>query len=342
MFCCEKCFSDPFLSDDIPAMSELFGHDHFRTCSYCNSEQQFCVPPSALQSYFEQLIAVYKEDPSGDFLVEWLKKDWAMFVNPSMDLARAKSLLADILDDGEIVRKRFVPTNDSESDALVKWNDLRSELKHSNRYFPKTEINKNRLRELFDFLIFRDGQIGRTWFRARVQEGAELIPPDKMLAPPKEIVSHGRANPAGIPYLYIASNALTAIAEVRPHTGDQITVAEVLVDDNLHLADLRHPKITVSPIPLQDETQIAMLRTDISFLEKLGDELKRPVSKRASAYEYVPSQYLCELIKDFGFDGVVYSSSVGDGVNLALFYPEKATIQSVMPHIVRRVIVELE
>lgn len=342
MFCCDKCFSDPFLSDDIPATSMLLEGGTVRTCSYCKAEQQLCIPPAMLQSYFEQLIAVYKEDPEGDFLVELLKKDWAMFTTPSMDIARAKSLLADILDDGEIVRRKFVPVNDSESDALVKWNALRSELKHSNRYFPKIEINKTRLRELLDFLIFRDSNIGRTWYRARVQESSEIIHMDKMLAPPKEVVSHGRANPAGIPYLYIASDALTAIAEIRPHTGDQITVAEILISANLRLADLRHPKKTVSPIPLQDETQIAMLRTDINFLEKLGDELKRPVSKRAAAYEYVPSQYLCELIKDFGFDGVVYSSSVGNGVNLALFYPEKATVQGVSKHAVSRVTVELE
>ena len=30
--------------------------------------------------------------------------------------------------------------------------------------------------------------------------------------------------------------------------------------------------------------------------------------------DYVPSQYLCEFIKNCEYHGVVYSSSVGDGI----------------------------
>jgi hypothetical protein len=43
-----------------------------------------------------------------------------------------------------------------------------------------------------------------------------------------------------------------------------------------------------------------------------------------AAIDYIPSQYLCEFIKNSGFDGVVYRSSVSDGINLALFDPNKA------------------
>ena len=77
---------------------------------------------------------------------------------------------------------------------------------------------------------------------------------------------------------------------------------------------------------LSDESEISMLRSDVEFLEKLGEELTRPVLPRSAAFEYVPSQYLCEYVKVCGFDGVMYRSSVGDGVNLALFDPDVAEV----------------
>jgi hypothetical protein len=67
------------------------------------------------------------------------------------------------------------------------------------------------------------------------------------------------------------------------------------------------------------------LRSGVPFLQRLGEELTRPVLPDSAAYEYTPSQYLCEFIKKAGYDGVLYRSSVGDGMNLALFEPIQAT-----------------
>ena len=97
----------------------------------------------------------------------------------------------------------------------------------------------------------------------------------------------------------------------------------------------------VSPFLLGDENEVGLLRGDIDFLEKLGDELTRPVLPQSAAIEYIPSQYLCEFIKKSGFDGVLYRSSVSDGVNLALFDPDKAEPKSVEQHTVGKVTVEI-
>ncbi|WP_409482797.1 RES domain-containing protein [Arsenicicoccus dermatophilus] len=77
-------------------------------------------------------------------------------------------------------------------------------------------------------------------------------------------------------------------------------------------------------------------------LEALGEELTKPVLPRTAAYEYVPSQYLCEFIKNCGFDGVLYQSSVGDGVNLALFEPSEVACEDVSAYLVRKVGVTVE
>uniref|UniRef100_UPI000A90F176 RES family NAD+ phosphorylase n=1 Tax=Roseovarius sp. BRH_c41 TaxID=1629709 RepID=UPI000A90F176 len=80
----------------------------------------------------------------------------------------------------------------------------------------------------------------------------------------------------------------------------------------------------VSPFICGSSDEIVQLRADLPFLESLGHELTRPVLPRSAATDYVPSQYLCEFIKKKGFDGVLYTSSVGTGKNLALFDTEAA------------------
>jgi hypothetical protein len=336
MFCCANCFGDGHLRDEIiPRLSSTKG-----VCSYCKSEEQDLVAPALLREHFELLTSIYLQHEDGRFLVEWLKDDWALFSHARMDIAHAKELLADILDDGDIVRKSFFPSERSISDALEKWETLRAELMHANRYFPKTEINHDRLRRLFSFLLLKEGELPQRWFRARIQSGELAFRSDEMGAPPKHLASHGRANPAGIPYLYLASTALTAISEIRPHTGEVASVAEFSILRSLKIADLRHPKNTISPFILDDEDEIALLRGDVRFLEKLGEELTRPVIPRSAAFDYIPSQYLCEFAKSCGFDGVMYRSSVGDGVNVALFEPAHARVIEITRNAVLRAAID--
>lgn len=336
MRCCANCFGDEHLRlEVIPSLTDQTGN-----CSYCGSNNEFLVVPIRLRDYFELLTNIYEACDEGVTLVEWLKKDWAMFRHPTMDVAHAKELLAEILDDGDVVRKRFKPPAPDVSDALERWEALRGELMHSNRFFPQTEINLERLKRLFSFLLIKNSNIPKRWHRARIQQSGALCRLDEMGAPPKNLASHGRANPAGIPYLYLASTELTAISEVRPHTGEEISVAEFSIPEDLKIADLRHPRRTISPFILPDENEISLLRQDIEFLEKLGQELTRPVLPRSAAFDYIPSQYLCEYVKVCGFDGVMYRSSVGDGENLALFSPSCATGVDVRSIKVSRVSVE--
>ena len=161
-----------------------------------------------------------------------------------------------------------------------------------------------------------------------------------MGAPPKRLASHGRANPAGIPYLYLGSKPETAAAEVRPHTGEVACVADFTIPE-IQAVDLRNPRKLVSPFILEDASAIGQLRADLPFLERLGEELTRPVLPSGAAIDYIPSQYLCEFIKKSGFDGVVYRSSVSDGINLALFEPTKATGGAVALYNITRVSVEV-
>jgi hypothetical protein len=285
------------------------------------------------------LVSIYEPDPDGKSLVELVKEDWLIFSHPRMDNAHAKELLGEILDDGEIVRKSFSPSSIYNSEGLARWETLRDEILYKYRYFLDEALDSDRLKELLEHLIA--DQMPDVWYRTRIMNDEKPYSIGEMGAPSKRMATYGRANPIGIPYLYLSSNPETAVAEVRPHTGETACVADFTVSKPMTLVDLRNPRELVSPFVLAHANAIGQMRADIPFLEKLGDELTRPVLPRSAAIDYIPSQYLCEFIKKNGYDGVVYRSSVSDGINLALFDPDKAIGHSVSLYHISKVSVEV-
>jgi hypothetical protein len=341
MNCCAVCFGDRFLRTEIARLSNEIGQ-----CSYCNSENVTVLAPPELRDLFELLKGIYRKDSGGRLLVQWFRDDWGMFEHPKMiDDSRAKDLLAEILNDGEIVRQAFSPASEFAANHLNEdqWEKLREELMYRNRFFPETTIDLKRLGFLLDYLQLREeGDVPNLWYRARIQIGDSPFAVGEMGAPPRRSASHGRANPSGIPYLYLGSTRNTAISEIRPHTGEIACVADFRTPISLKLVDLRSPRKMVSPFFFGDEAEIGQMRSELPFLERLGEELTRPVVPQAAAIDYTPSQYLCEFIKKCGYEGVIYRSSVGDGMNLALFNPALAESGNVSQHRVTRVSVEVE
>jgi hypothetical protein len=292
MPCCAECFGDRGLRKNIiPLRSTATG-----VCSYCRSAGVAVIDPFTLAEYFELLISAYRQDNEGKLLVQWFREDWGMFEHPQMDDYRAKDLLSEILNDGEIVRRTFSPAPALDADRLGEWELLRDELMYRNRFFPNVNIDLERLERLFSRLIIDIDEVPQVWFRARIQSGDAVFQGTEMGAPPRRVATHGRANPAGIPYLYLASTSTAAISEVRPHTGETACVAEFRTPRDLKLVDLRSPKKMVSPFLLADAEDITRMRSDLPFLERLGDELTRPVVPQAAAIDYTPSQYLSEFI----------------------------------------------
>lgn len=297
------------------------------------------MPPTSLRDAFELVVTPYEEDASGKTLAQLLADDWHLFPSEKMDEAHVKELLAEIFDDGELVRKRFSPTRNPDT-SLQQWDSLRSEIMHANRWFLKGTLDIAQLREHLDALIVSPHSLSNIWFRARLMTGTTPFSPAEMGPPPSHLAAHGRANPAGIPYLYLGSHPDTAVSEVRPHTGESATIASFTLSD-AQFVDLRTPRASVSPFILDDEAKVVELQSYLPLLEKLGEELTRPVIPRSAPFEYIPSQYLCEYIKSCGFDGVVYRSSVSDGVNVAIFDPAMANIADVYEARVERVTVSV-
>ena len=133
------------------------------------------------------------------------------------------------------------------------------------------------------------------------------------VAPPVDLVPAGRINPKNIRYLYLAEDQETAIYEVRPIIGQHVSVATFRTIDEIKIYDLTKD---IKPQEIDD--------TNIDHL--LFDEIQQRFSKPNAGQEnkYIPTQYLGERIKQMGFDGLRFKSSLkSGGINIVLFDDKK-------------------
>jgi len=315
--CCGNCFDDTFLAQQIELLAQETGN-----CEFCLSRDVKLVEPFELIDRFETIFGLYEEsnDPGSCSIESLLRTDWDLF--GKLDSVKAEMLLGLIFNNFDMLQKGFTPVIQHDVSAVQEWEDFREELKHRNRFFPQNIQATEQLKVLFGFLVAPTADIPIKVYRARMCEHPQPYPLDQMGKPPAALTGNGRANPVGIPCLYVASDTNTAIAEIRPHKGEMVCVAEFEVDGKIQLADLRYPRKTISPFLLSEE-QIKLLRRYMEYLSRLSEELTMPVLPKTAHLEYLPSQYLCEFIKHCGFDGVIYRSAMGAGVNYAIFNDAK-------------------
>ena len=193
-----------------------------------------------------------------------------------------------------------------------EWEQFESGLRSSNRFVAGPEEYLDRLLEgcracsselAKDTTLFR-GRLHRPESGSQPWQSMALLPP----AP--DSCTAGRLNPEGIPYFYLASTRQTAVAEIRPWRGAQITVGGFNVTRNTQVVDLR---------PQGPETEHSSPVGWATFM------LSRPVHQ-GDRLRYVATQYLAERLKSEGFEGMLYQSSLEPrGYNVALFDTGLAT-----------------
>ena len=135
--------------------------------------------------------------------------------------------------------------------------------------------------------------------------------------PPAEThVGNGRANPEGIIYLYAASDFETAIAEVNPPLEAEVSVASIAINQDIRI--LSFASLFASSTGNGDK------RT--SWKRDFILALTRIFNIPASGSDYLLCQYISELVKDIGFDGIAFRSSkikrdfyTGKGINYTIF-----------------------
>lgn len=189
--------------------------------------------------------------------------------------------------------------------------------------------------ELPEGMILNRAQRGIDWNQRTDDNGNDLgeepvgFCAERMKPLPNQAVE-GRANPAGIPALYLGTTIETAISEVRPWIGASLSVAQFRIRRTLKALDLSHGhgKSSFSEIGfkhlINKETVDAPNKEKAVWID-IDNAFSRPITLSDNTADYVPTQILAELFCDAGYDAIVYKSHFGEqGFNIVIFDPNHA------------------
>lgn len=337
MNCCVDCFSDQGLKNRIEASSSIIG-----SCDFCGSVAVIIINCEDLSSSFEQIFGLYTSHPNAEkslqdgkpyLLHEHLLKYWSRLFNTDLlndltvkqlvnQIGRGTSIYSTPLFENPVEIEFLLGTATAPAEDLeLKWDSFSEEIKTRNRFFLSEKIDTEDLQSIFERLATIHPK-GTEFYRARISDKKLRL--DKLGKPPLHLTTPGRANPVGIPYLYVSESEETTLYETRVALHESLTIGRFVAKETISLVSLRNID-RLGPIDIIDRG--FTLEEFISYrpyLIKLEQELSSPVRKQDVHLDYLPTQFLCEFIKSLGFDAVEYKSAMNiNGYNLAIFNDQK-------------------
>ncbi len=212
-----------------------------------------------------------------------------------------------------------------------QWLSFARYLRSNNRYVLSEEW-KEFVKAVQGTAFKRETKIkkGQLFYRARighrtktkkgsVREYQHPLPKKEMSNPPARSISEGRINPAGISYLYLSDSVTTAISETKPWIGQLVSVGICEVKADLRVVDLRSD-VDFLDTCLPWDNGVSDRQKEDRIWWDIDQEFAKPTVDSAKTLDYVPTQYLAEVLKNKGYQGILYRSSLAkDGYNLALY-----------------------
>lgn len=311
---CKNCFGDKELAGFISSGNII------ANCECCGSENVEIILFDELLDFFKELFDNFKNDDGGNTLISVIQSHWGLFIDHNVGnkvLNHAINLLNTNLKSSE----DYVNFNDEIVENINHWHKLKDQLKWQKRYL--TDINFLTYDLGWDSFFESKTIIShdKVFYRARLHHKADddVYSSDKMFCPPKDFSSGGRANPSGIPFLYLSDNEKTILYEIRSSYLDEVSVASFTLAENV-----------VENIIISDFTEVPNLfaptevnkRIKATLLKKLiSRDLSTPMRRYDSDLDYIPTQFICEFIKVFtGVQGIMFRSSLHNiGNNLVIF-----------------------
>ncbi|MBT2289250.1 RES family NAD+ phosphorylase [Paenibacillus albidus] len=200
-----------------------------------------------------------------------------------------------------------------------EWEDFVEGIKNKNR-FHTDYINLDLLNSFLKFAQ-KSYDEGAIFYRARISNAEGLHRKD-MEAPPLGIASDGRVNASGISCLYLSIDKETTIREIRAGAHDFVTIGKFRLKQGISIVNLYNLH-QISPFRTIDEIDFTQHAVNRKHLEKIGNEIARPLRRQDSPLDYLPTQYISDFIKSKGYEGIEYKSTMHEGGrNLAIFKEE--------------------
>lgn len=316
-FVCKNCFADKELSGFITSQNTI------GNCSCCGSKDVEIIPIEELFDFFKELFENFQPNPSGERFISKIQGNWSLFSN----LTNGQRILNFILDKIDSPIKNSDELVDFNSEILENvnfWFKLKKQLKWERRYLTNIGYLTDDLG--WDSFFESKTVISKKdiFYRARLHKNPDekLFSNEEMFCPKKEFSTAGRANPSGIPYLYLSDNVDTVLYEIRASYLDEISVASFRLKQDLTqdviISDFTEIPSLYAPSVVNQRIKSTLLKQIISR------DLSKPMRRYDSELDYIPTQFICEFIKVFtNVQGIKFRSSLhNSGNNIVVFNQE--------------------
>lgn len=333
MYICKDCFFDVELRSEVNNNATIEGK-----CDVCGKQGKL-VDFTLFHDFFHALLELFSEANNSErTIVDIIQDEWHLFKDKDV----AKSLLSDVLvkfNFGYNINT-YVDYSNEIQDRIAVWERLKESVKEHSRFFTNMEEF-----DRYNYLTAgKSLNIGQILYRSRITpNGQKKLKCKRMGCPPKELATAGRANPIGIPYLYLSDSAKTTYYEVRAVYLDRLSVGTFRTEKDLKLIDFVYDvnlflSYNDGSVPLQ-ETIIKK-----KVIEAISSDLSKPLRRYDSEIEYVPTQLICEyckrIIDSEGTiaDGITFESSLHKGGrNYVLFDQSTVKCIKVNSHEITRI-----
>lgn len=326
MWVCKDCFLDEEIRKEVENNSTGEGR-----CDVCGKNGKRC-DISVFADFFVSVVRLFKsDDTSQDTIISLLEKDWNIFVNAQC----AQTILSEVISTNglDFSLDDTVSYTDEIISRVSVWEQLKIEVKENYRYF----VDHEKFDSYADLSPLSTLEEGAFLFRARITpDGQKKLKPKKMGCPEKGKATAGRANPLGIPYLYLCKDEETTFYEVRSVYLDRLSIGKFKIQRDLNIVDFNSKSslfLSFDGVNSLPDTVVKKLIQDA-----ISRDLSKPLRRYDTELEYIPTQLICEYCKRNNADGICFNSSLhSGGVNYVLFNPEDAKCISVISREVRAI-----
>lgn len=309
---CPNCFADKELKGYISSSINT------GLCKICNSSNVPLLEIDELLDFFQELMNNFKASPDGEPLKSKIQSNWSFFSTHNIASIILNVVLSKITT-GIQNSEDLVNYTEDIIENFSYWEKFKDKLKWSNRFISDIDY----LEELgWDGFFNTQFELKPSdeLFRARVHHKSNMqaYKVEEMMCPPSNLAGGGRANPLGIPYLYLSDNPKTVLYEVRASYLDELSIGTFQLKKELisvKIVDFTEDTSLFQPTNVNQTIKSKLLR------DKISRDLSKPMRRYDSEIEYIPTQFICEFIKIFtGASGIRFSSSLHTiGKNIVMF-----------------------
>lgn len=315
---CGNCFNDLEIKKFVETSSKEVG-----ICDFCENHKTHILDINELLDFFTEFLEIFITDEElGSSILETIHQDWHIF-NQNCNSEKLLNRILELVDSEIASSQTLVCYIEEINDSVEYWDVLKEDIKWRRRFLADADTLSNLGWDAF-FQPSTGLSDEKVLFRARIhsKENSNTYDLDKMGCPPKENTTNGRANPDGIPYLYLSEKYETTLYETRVTYLDEVSIGSFKLanDQEILLVDF-----TEFSSPFLDMGNIIDNAKSRLLKEKISFDLSKPIRRYDSPMEYLPTQFICEFIRYYcGADGIVFDSSLHKGgINYVIFSYEK-------------------